>query len=82
MNDSGTTPFADGVPDERVAEILRGMTRVAVVGISDKPERASHGVTRFLAGLGLEVHGGRVEAQDEVLKDHRRQQEEGRLQIQ
>ncbi len=57
MNDSGTTPFADGMTDERVTEILRGMKRVAVVGISDKPERASHGITKFLAGLGLEVHG-------------------------
>ncbi len=57
MNDSGGTPFADGTSDERVAEILRGMKRVAVVGISDKPERASHGITKFLVGLGVEVVG-------------------------
>ncbi|MBU0742057.1 CoA-binding protein [bacterium] len=48
---------ADGTPDDRVAAILRDMKRVAVVGISDKPERASHGITRFLVGLGVEVVG-------------------------
>lgn len=57
MNDSGETRFADGTPDERVAEILRDMKRVAVVGISDKPERASHGITKFLLGRGVEVIG-------------------------
>ena len=57
MNENDTTGFADGTPDARVAEILRTMKRVAVVGISDKPERASHGITRFLLGLGVEVFG-------------------------
>jgi len=57
MDDSETPVFPDGLPDESVAEILRGMKRVAVVGISDKPERASHGITKFLVGLGVEVFG-------------------------
>ncbi len=57
MNETGSSQFADGVPDAAVADILRTMKRVAVVGISDKPERASHGITKFLQGLDLEVSG-------------------------
>jgi predicted CoA-binding protein len=57
VNETDTHPHADGVSDARVTEILRGMKRVAVIGISDKPERASHGITKFLTGLGLEVYG-------------------------
>jgi uncharacterized protein len=41
--------------DTALRRILRGMRRVAVVGASDNPERASHGITRFLVGQGLEV---------------------------
>ena len=43
--------------DARIAEILRGMKRIAVVGISDKEERASHGIAKFLIGQGFEVLG-------------------------
>lgn len=43
--------------DERIREVLAGMKRVAVVGISAKPDRASHGIARFLLGQGLEVVG-------------------------
>lgn len=57
MDQTGTPRFADGVPDARVTEILKTMKRVAVVGISDKPERASHGITKFLTGLGVDVSG-------------------------
>ncbi len=57
MNDADTPRFADDTPDARVTEILREMKLVAVVGISDKPERASHGITKFLKGLGVEVVG-------------------------
>jgi uncharacterized protein len=57
MNEADAPQFADGIPDARVTEILKSMKLVAVVGISDKPERASHGITRFLTGLGLEVVG-------------------------
>ena len=51
-----TTSFSNP-PDDRVKEILSGMKRVAVVGISAKTDRASHGIARFLQGLGLEVVG-------------------------
>ncbi len=44
-------------PDERVREILASMKRIAVVGISPKTDRASHGIARFLLGLKLEVLG-------------------------
>jgi len=44
-------------PDARVREILTGMQRVAVVGISPREDRASHGISRFLIGQGLEVLG-------------------------
>ena len=43
--------------DDRLREILRDGKRVAVVGISDKPDRASHGIARFLIGQGYEVYG-------------------------
>ena len=42
---------------ERMRSMLGSMRRVAVVGISDKPERASHGIARFLIGKGFEVVG-------------------------
>lgn len=53
---TSNTPFANP-GDDRVRQILAGMKRVAVVGISPKPDRASHGITRFLLGRGLEVVG-------------------------
>lgn len=43
--------------DERIKTILTQMKRVAVVGISAKEERASHGIAKFLIGQGCEVVG-------------------------
>lgn len=43
--------------DSRITDMLRGMKRVAVVGISPKEDRASHGIARWLVGLGVEVVG-------------------------
>ncbi|HOX24947.1 MAG TPA: CoA-binding protein [Candidatus Krumholzibacteria bacterium] len=43
--------------DLQIRRILTGMRRVAVVGLSPNPERASHGIARWLAGRGLEVVG-------------------------
>ena len=43
--------------DHQLKQALGGMKRVAVVGLSPKPERASHGITRWLLGLGVEVVG-------------------------
>jgi predicted CoA-binding protein len=44
-------------PDDVIRAVLAGMKRVAVVGLSDRPDRASYGVTRFLVGRGLDVVG-------------------------
>lgn len=54
MNDGTAFTNPD---DERIRKILQDMKRVAVVGISAKEDCASHGIARFLVGLGLEVVG-------------------------
>lgn len=43
--------------DSQIKQILTTMRRVAVVGISPKDDRASHGIARWLLGLGIEVVG-------------------------
>ncbi|MEL6550707.1 MAG: CoA-binding protein [Pseudomonadota bacterium] len=42
-------------PDAEIARILTGVTRIALVGASDNPARASHGVGTFLARRGARV---------------------------
>ncbi len=37
--------------------VLRGYKRVAVVGLSPKPDRPSHGIFRYLIGAGYDVVG-------------------------
>lgn len=44
-------------PDDKVRAVLETMRRIAVVGLSAKPDRASHGIARFLIGQGFEVVG-------------------------
>jgi predicted CoA-binding protein len=41
--------------DDEIGDILARTRRVAVVGASDKPERPSHDVMRFLIAHGYEV---------------------------
>ena len=41
--------------DARIAAILRRVRRVAMVGASNRPERPSHGVMRFLQAKGFAV---------------------------
>ena len=41
--------------DRRIETILAGSKTVAVVGISDKPERPSHGVAKYLQERGYRV---------------------------
>jgi uncharacterized protein len=53
---SDNTPFANP-SDERTKTILSEMKRIAVVGISAKEDRASHGIARFLVGQGFDVVG-------------------------
>ncbi len=43
--------------DEVVRNILDTMKRIAVVGLSAREDRASHGIARFLQGQGFEVIG-------------------------
>jgi len=43
--------------DDAVRAVLASMKRIAVVGISAKEDRASHGIARFLVGQGFEVVG-------------------------
>jgi len=52
--EAGKTDYAD---DATILKILQSMRRIAVVGISDKEERASHGIAKFLIGQGFEVVG-------------------------
>jgi hypothetical protein len=44
-----------GVPDERVREILANARTIAVVGLSDKVERDSNEVARYLQSQGYRV---------------------------
>ncbi len=41
--------------DEDVADLLRSAKLIAMVGASDRPDRASHGVMRFLQSRGYKV---------------------------
>jgi uncharacterized protein len=41
--------------DDTIAALLRSARRIAVVGCSPKPERASHQITAFLIAHGYEV---------------------------
>jgi len=43
--------------DSTLRGLLTGMKRIAVVGISAKEDRASHGIAKFLIGQGFEVVG-------------------------
>jgi uncharacterized protein len=42
----------DSYPDEYLRDILTGVKTIAVVGASPRPQRASHGVMRYLQGQG------------------------------
>ena len=44
-----------GPSDEAVRELLRSARRIAVVGLSRKPHRASHGVAKYLQRVGYEI---------------------------
>lgn len=46
----------DSYSDEYISDILTSVRTIAVVGASIKPERPSHGVTRYLVSRGYEVY--------------------------
>lgn len=41
--------------DEKVIELLKNAKTIAIVGASNKPERASHGIMKFLMSKGYDV---------------------------
>jgi uncharacterized protein len=43
--------------DAQMRAVLKGYRRIAVVGMSARPERPSHGVARFLIAAGYDVTG-------------------------
>ncbi len=45
----------DGLSDLQIREVLTATRRIAVVGASNKPARASYGVMQFLLDRGFEV---------------------------
>jgi predicted CoA-binding protein len=45
----------DGLSDGRIEDVLIGTKRIAMVGASNKPERASYRVMRFLLARGFDV---------------------------
>jgi uncharacterized protein len=47
-------PKQNATPDE-IRDILRSPAAVAIVGLSDRPERDSHGVARYLIEAGWDV---------------------------
>ena len=47
----------DGLSDDAILAILDDTRHIAVVGFSDKAERASYGVARYLANAGFSVLG-------------------------
>lgn len=61
------SPLFTNPTDDKMKEIMSKMKSVAVVGISPKEDRASHGIARFLLGLGLEVVGVNPVLEEPVL---------------
>lgn len=53
--------------DNKLKSILENMKRIAVLGLSAKEDRASHGVARFLQGRDLEVIGVNPVLKEDVL---------------
>ena len=52
---SADGPSADGLGDETIRHVLTTTRRIALVGASAKPWRASQGVMRFLLDHGFDV---------------------------
>ncbi|MBM4129863.1 CoA-binding protein [bacterium] len=53
--------------DDIIRSVLADMRRVAVVGLSARPDRPSHGIARFLVGRGLDVVGVNPALDEDVL---------------
>lgn len=41
--------------DRRLVELVRGARRIAIIGLSPRPERPSHGVGRYLQRAGYRI---------------------------
>jgi len=57
MSETSQTSGASNPSDAEIKEVLSTMKRVAVVGLSAKEDRASHGVAKFMQGQGFDVVG-------------------------
>ena len=42
-------------PDAEIEALMRGVKRIAVIGLSPRPDRPSHSVARFLQSRGYEI---------------------------
>lgn len=57
MSETNNTSGPSNPSDAVIKEVLSTMKRVAVVGLSAKEDRASHGVAKFMQGQGFDVVG-------------------------
>ena len=56
MNDDGQCEVPDSnPPGDEVAEMLKSCRTIAVVGLSDRPERDSHRVASYLKEKGYRI---------------------------
>jgi len=51
------TPYDEAPPDEALRALLDSARTIAVIGLSDRAARASHGVARYLVSAGYTVYG-------------------------
>jgi len=49
--------YGDAPSDETLRRLLGSASTIAVIGLSDRPARASHGVARYLVAAGYTVYG-------------------------
>ena len=47
--------MAENPPDSVIRDILTRYRRIAVVGLSDRPDRPSYGVAEYLQGVGYDI---------------------------
>ncbi len=55
--DRDDASYDEAPPDDALRALLDSARTIAVVGLSDRPVRASHGVARYLVNAGYTVYG-------------------------
>ena len=53
--------------DSEIERILHEHSKITVVGLSDKPDRPSYGVTQYMITQGYEIYGVRPAGPDSIL---------------